>query len=308
MSFYTHTKASGQNLLLLNSDLTFMGQTQRIELTLGNLRRYALLRKPRNYSKPCALLIMLHGAGGTAAWTLDETELDKFADEKGIVLLLPEGTREDMNRGPGFLQNPQVWNDGSPRAQMGQPGVDDVAFLDLLIDHVLNLKLIDPAKIFMTGFSNGAGMTFRFASEGTHKPSGIAPVSGLMRQDQQPSSLGIPTIYIMGKADPLMPFEGGSIISPWSRLSENRPAVSSTIASWEKALGGVNSTIQTETQNGVQIIDRRCGQLDTSFRTIVVEELGHHWPGGKGTLNKRLAGKPSNKIHASSEIWNFLNG
>ena len=41
---------------------------------------------------------MLHGAGGTASWTLDETELDKFADEKGIVLLLPEGTREDMNR------------------------------------------------------------------------------------------------------------------------------------------------------------------------------------------------------------------
>jgi len=63
-----------------------MGQTQRIELSIGNLRRYALLRKPRNYSKPCALLIMLHGAGGTAAWTLDETELDKFADEKDIVL------------------------------------------------------------------------------------------------------------------------------------------------------------------------------------------------------------------------------
>lgn len=307
MSFCLLTKAFGQNLLPHNSDLTLMGQTQRIELTLGNMRRYALLRKPRNYFKPCPMLIMLHGAGGTATWTLDETELDKFSDEKGIVLLLPEGTREDMNRGPGFLQNPQVWNDGSPRAQMGQPGVDDVAFLDILIDHILNLRMIDPSKIFMAGFSNGAGMTFRFANEGTHKPSGIAPVSGLMRQDQLSAVLAIPTIYIMGKADPLMPFDGGAIISPWSRLSENRPAVSSTIASWEKALGGVNATIQTETQNGIQIIDRRCGQLNTPFRTIVVEELGHHWPGGKGTLNKRLAGKPFNKIHASSEIWNFLN-
>lgn len=250
---------------------------------------------------------MLHGAGGTASWTLDETELDKFADEKGIVLLLPEGTREDMNRGPGFLQNPQVWNDGSPRAQMGQPGVDDVAFLDLLIDHVLGLRLIDPAKIFMAGFSNGAGMTFRFASEGTHKLNGIAPVSGLMRQNQQPLNLSIPTIYIMGKADPLMPIEGGAIVSPWTHLSENRPAVSSTVSAWENALGGVNSS-KTETQNGVQITDRRCGKLNTPFRTILVEELGHHWPGGKGTLNKRLAGKPSNKIHASSEIWTFFNG
>lgn len=285
-----------------------MGQTQRIELTSGNMRRYALLRKPRNYFKPCPMLIMLHGAGGTAAWTLDETELDKFADEKGIVLLLPEGTREDMNRGPGFLQNPQVWNDGSPRAQMGQPGVDDVAFLDLLIDHVLNLKLIDPDKLFLAGFSNGAGMTFRFASQGTHKPHGIAPVSGLMPQDLQPSNLAIPTIFIMGKTDPLMPFEGGTIISPWTRLSENRPAVSSTISAWEKALGGVNSPSKIENQNGVQITDRNCGKLNTPFRTIVVEELGHHWPGGKGTLNKRLAGKPSNKIHASTEIWNFLNG
>jgi len=285
-----------------------MGQTQRIELTSGNMRRYALLRKPRNYSKPCALLIMLHGAGGTAAWTLDETELDKFADEKGIVLLLPEGTREDMNRGPGFLQNPQVWNDGSPRAQMGQPGVDDVAFLDLLIDHILNLKLINPDKIFMTGFSNGAGMVFRFASQGKHKPCGIAPVSGLMPQDQQSSNLAIPTIFIIGKTDPLMPFEGGTMISPWTHLSENRPAVSSTISAWEKALGGANTPNKIENQNDVQIVDRKCGNLNTPFRTIVVEELGHHWPGGKGSLNKRLAGKPSNKVHASTEIWKFLNG
>ncbi|NBY01461.1 MAG: hypothetical protein EBQ87_05695 [Planctomycetes bacterium] len=150
-------------------------------------------------------------------------------------------------------------------------------------------------------------MTFRFASEGTHKLNGIAPVSGLMRQNQQPLNLSIPTIYIMGKADPLMPIEGGAIVSPWTHLSENRPAVSSTVSAWENALGGVNSS-KTETQNGVQITDRRCGKLNTPFRTILVEELGHHWPGGKGTLNKRLAGKPSNKIHASSEIWTFFNG
>ena len=284
-----------------------MGQSQRIELTSGNMRRYALLRKPRNFQKLHPMLIILHGAGGTASWTLDETELDKFADERGIILLLPEGTREDMTRGPGFLQNPQVWNDGSPRASMGQQGVNDVEFLDHLIEHITSLKITSPGKIFMTGFSNGAGMTFRHACEGKHKVKGIAPVSGLFTKCQPSSKLEVPTIYIMGRSDPLMPFEGGDIISPWTKLPETRPSVSSTIESWQNALGGVKTSFEVANQNGVHIIDRKCGENSTPFRTITVDDLGHHWPGGKGSLNKRIAGKPSNKIHAATEIWKFLN-
>ncbi len=33
---------------------------------------------------------------------------------------------------------------------------------------------------------------------------------------------------------------------------------------------------------------------------------GHHWPGGKGQLSEKLAGKPSSKVHATDVIWEFF--
>lgn len=284
-----------------------MGQSQRIEVQSGGLRRLALLRKPKNFQKTSPLVVVLHGAGGTANWTLDETWWDKFADEIGCLLLLPEGTREDMTRGAGFLQNPQVWNDGSIRASMGQPGVNDVEFLESLIQLVIGMGIVEQNRFFMTGFSNGAGMCFRYAIESGFKPAGLAPVSGLLWMENYPHNLTIPTFYIIGRADPLIPIQGGPIVSPWTRQIEIRPPLEQTLHAWEKALGGVNQSSSSEISPGIHGTERRCGPTQTKFSSVLIEGLGHHWPGGRGTLNKRLAGNPDNRFHACTEIWKFWN-
>ena len=284
-----------------------MGQSQRLEISCGGHRRMALLRKPKNFQGSAPLVVVLHGAGGTANWTLEETLWDKYADEAGFLLLLPEGTREDMTRGAGFLQNPQVWNDGSKRSELAQQGVDDVAFLEDIIQHVMAMGIVSGNRFFMNGFSNGAGMTFRYCIEAKNKPAAIAPVSGLLSIDHYPHNLTIPTIYIMGKVDPLMPLEGGTIISPWTKKEEQRPSVIQTIHAWEKALGGVNHSDTKESPEKVHRTERHCGKGDVRFTSVLIDDLGHHWPGGRGTLNKRLAGQPSNRFHACSEIWKFWN-
>jgi polyhydroxybutyrate depolymerase len=42
------------------------------------------------------------------------------------------------------------------------------------------------------------------------------------------------------------------------------------------------------------------------YRVVLIDGLGHHWPGGKGQLNHRIAGPPSDKIDATAAVWEFF--
>ena len=42
------------------------------------------------------------------------------------------------------------------------------------------------------------------------------------------------------------------------------------------------------------------------FVVYTVEGLGHHWPGGRGRLSRRLFGPPSDRIRANELIEDFF--
>ena len=96
--------------------------------------------------------MVLHGMGGTAAWTLAETGWDRFADEAGLAVIVPEALPRDPSRPAAFWKNPTVWN-------------EDVAFLDAVLTEAASHVPLDSRRLFATGFSNGATMTFRLAVE-----------------------------------------------------------------------------------------------------------------------------------------------
>ena len=132
----------------------------------GKPRRY-LIHQPAGQGEdaPLPVVMALHGAGGTAAWTLGETGWAAKADREDFLVVLPEGLRPDLTKPPHFRDNPPVWNDGSPRLVPGEPEGDDVGFLDAVLDSVLSGFPADPRRVYLTGFSKGAGMTFRLGAE-----------------------------------------------------------------------------------------------------------------------------------------------
>src|SRR5207302_11412182 len=123
-------------------------------------------------------VLVLHGTGGTAAWTLGETGWADKADREGFLLALPEGLRPDLSKPPHFLDNPQVWNDGSPLLIRGEPRGDDVGFIDAVVDAAGAEFAVDPRRVYATGFSNGAGMVFRLGAERAGRFAALAPVAG----------------------------------------------------------------------------------------------------------------------------------
>ena len=101
----------------------------------GRPRRY-LVHVPPDRGGALPAVVVLHGAGGTAAWTLGETGLADKADREGFLVVLPEGLRPDLTKPPHFLDNAPVWNDGSPPLVPGEPQADDVGFVNAVLDAV----------------------------------------------------------------------------------------------------------------------------------------------------------------------------
>jgi len=90
---------------------------------------------PNLPSGPVPLILMLHGAGGSARPLL--AAIQPIADDTGCVLLLPD------SRGP-------TWD-----AIGGEYG-DDVPFINTALTHVFTRMTVDPDRVAIAGFSDGA--------------------------------------------------------------------------------------------------------------------------------------------------------
>jgi poly(3-hydroxybutyrate) depolymerase len=100
-------------------------------------KRDGLLYVPPTYQvkQPAPLVVMLHGAGGDARGGLKL--LMPLADSAGLILLAPASRQK-------------TWD-----IIFGQYG-PDIAFIDTALEKVFSRYAIDPARIAVGGFSDGA--------------------------------------------------------------------------------------------------------------------------------------------------------
>jgi polyhydroxybutyrate depolymerase len=222
--------------------------------------------------------MMIHGAGGSAEFAADETGWSLLADREGFAVVYPDGMPVKPHKAPKFLTNPQEWNDGSGRGRH-----DDVGFLLAVLDDATGR--IDADRVYVTGFSNGAGMAFRFAAGHADRVAALAPVAGHCWVADPKPSRPVPTFYLIGDADPLVPMEGGTARTPWGKV-EGRPAVADTLHRWGTAIGHPPGS--------------------DLFPVRVIPGHGHHWPGGKALLGEWLGGPASAAVDATAEIWDFV--
>jgi len=111
------------------------------------------------------VVIMLHGGGGTGKAAATETGWGVKADEVGFLAVFPDAMPPDPTKRSSFGRNPQLWNDGSERFYAGLKAVDDIGFLNAMLDDLLARFTVDPRRIYVVGFSNGASMSFRIGAE-----------------------------------------------------------------------------------------------------------------------------------------------
>jgi len=210
-----------------------------------------------------------------------ETGWSDWTTPRGWVAVYPEGTPTNPTMPNKFLTNPARWNDGSPPMAEWPEAPDDSAFIRALLDDLPQHVAIDPSRLYLTGFSNGAGMTFRAAAELPGRFAAIAPVAGHCWADPQQPIPPTPTIYLIGRDDPMVPVYGGPVKTPWR--DEVKPSAVETLQRWAAVMG-----------------DPEC------IESEVIDGLGHHWPGGAGRLNPRIAGPPTDRVDGTARIGAFF--
>ena len=111
----------------------------------GRTRAY-LVSSPGRSSKPRPLVMVFHGALDTAPNTVQETDFEQVAAQRGEIVAFMEGY---MN----------TWNEGAGHTPAEVAGIDDVAYTKAVLNQIERRYAIDRTRITAAGFSNGALMT-----------------------------------------------------------------------------------------------------------------------------------------------------
>lgn len=300
-------------VLLLVNCLT--GNTSEINyadsIIFGGLERTYLLHIPPSHdkTKPLPLVIALHGGGGTGKnmVTLTLGGFDKLSDEKSFIVVYPDGIEKHWNDGR---------NEEETRYRTHKENIDDVGFIAALIDNLIKKLNIDPKRVYITGISNGAMMSYRLACDLTEKIAAIAPVAGNIPQDIYSScspSRPLSVLAINGVNDPLVPFAGGNITGPFGFKKLGKVlSTSDTIKFWVAHNHCSSSRVTQEPdkdpKDGTRVKKEVYGNCQNGTEVILytIEGGGHTWPGGWQYLSEKIVGKTSRDIDANEVIWDFF--
>jgi polyhydroxybutyrate depolymerase len=276
-------------------------------LTVDGLVRNYFVYRPPNLAAGAhpPLVIVMHGYSGRASGVESHYHWDDEADAGGFVVVYPDGIERS-------------WNSGNCCATALLQKVDDVKFLTTLVETLKTDEHVDPRRIYFSGMSNGALMSYRMACEAKFPIAAIGPVGGTL-DIACPSPQATSVISINGRADRMIPFNGGKSVDP-STVGEtarawrgNLPAIEDVMARWRSVdrCGKPQTTVAKPVTT--EIATCRGGR---AVEEISIDEAGHQWPGGSPGDQAAIAvlakqgiyvDPPSTALNATHEIWQFFS-
>lgn len=288
-------------------------------LKVDGRRRRFRVHIPPQYDgvKQLPVVIVLHGAASNTMNIGFATRMSRQAELEGFFAVYPSGT--------GFLPGCfMTWNAGGCCGPARVKKVDDVAFIDQVIETMKERYGVDPARVYVTGMSNGAMMSYRLALELPHKIAAIAPVEGAMmchpplakvsfsgaepgpgddraieveatlragaRQDRSVS-----VVAFNGDRDKVIPVDGGT--GRWFGYKINCPSAQDSIDFWV-ARNQCRSQPEVHQLKGAKRFVYSGGKKGAEVVLYRVQDHAHTWPGGPG-IPKLL---PSSKQISATEI------
>ena len=239
--------------------------TQGAITVAGQRRSYRVYRPSTLDPKaPAPLVLILHGNASTGDDMANTTQFDVTADAHGFVAVYPDGIEKSWNG--DFCCEP------APTL-----GVDDLAFLNALIAQLEHEYSVDTHRVFMTGFSSGAIMTYRYACQGSVPIAAIAPVAGTMLltdacNPKKPTSV----LAINGTADGEVPYQGGHLLPGASATDQVVPSAPSVAARWAQ-IDKCTPRSSANTRSLVSIGQWSGCTGDATVRLETITGAGHTW-------------------------------
>ena len=250
----------------------------------GRTRTYLLYVPPGDSSTHrLPLVLVFHGAGDTAANTVNETDLPNIAEQdRSMILVFPQGYDNS-------------WNEGTGSSPAAQAGVNDVTFVETILDRVERNYAVDPRRVVATGFSNGALLTEYLGCAIPRRLTMIAPVEGELPQAiaaRCHPAVPMNVFEVHGTADSAIPYSGGPFAGVGGVPGPPVLSAPDSAARWanlDRCAGKANS----KTSGQVTFATYGRCQDDVSVTLATVNGGQHEWPSGYGpTLANEIATMP----------------
>ncbi len=274
----------------------------------GRERSYYLY-KPTSWDGKTSipLVFLFHGGGGGGRGALYYYELEKKAEEAGFLLVAPNGTGETEN----VLL---TWNVGFGFGYAQKNKVDDIGFINALIDDLARIYPIDPKRIYATGLSNGAIFCHFLAAQPGNRIAAIAPVVGTAGgRDKGEKKWTMPpdpktpvsVCILQGLVDQRVPISGGLQLNSTAAPKEMLSA-SATIDFWLKANGSANVASSSYIPGlNATLHEFGAGRNGTEVKAYIIHDMGHAWPGST-RVPRWGSDKPPTSFPGNDIIWEFF--
>ncbi|GAA2569756.1 hypothetical protein GCM10010435_49820 [Winogradskya consettensis] len=254
------------------------GHTVTRTLTSAGLTRSYNLHVPAGYrgDTPTPLVFAFHGRTRTAEYQEQLTGMSALP----AIVAYPQGT---------------TGTDGEPSWQ-GAPyssGADDVRFTSDLIDRLEQDLCVDPARVYVSGKSNGGGFAGLLACRLADRIAAAAPVSGAFYPqggDCDPTR-GVPIIDFHGGRDTTIPYAG--------EPAKGLPSIPRWLDAWA-VRNSCGDAATVEPAPGVHHeVWSDCG---SDLEHWKIDDLGHTWP---STTPNNDSATPT-VLDATPLIWDFF--
>lgn len=163
---------------------------EEIPCPLGDRSYY--VKEPDGWdgASPLPVLLHFHGWMRQGSLIVKHQRISGATRRRGVLLLAPNGHRKTWD----------FWD----------ADTDDVAFAAAVIEDAAKRYPIDRSRIYVSGYSYGSAMAWRYACENGDGIAALLAISGTLRQDEPCPQAPQEVRHVHGTADTVMDFPMGA--------------------------------------------------------------------------------------------------
>ena len=196
-------------------------------------------------------VVLLHGYSGTGDWAEAYMRFEPLSEKRGFLYLHPDGLFDCLEPPRRF------WNATDACCNFCSLPIDDVGFLEAVLDELEARFNVDPKRIYFVGHSNGGFMAYRMACEVPDRIAAIVSLAGATWDASQACAAAKPVhvLQIHGTNDDTILYEGGNI------LFSTYPGALETVEMWADSNG---CALTPDTSSPNRDLDGSIGGAETS--------------------------------------------
>ncbi|MEM7273020.1 MAG: prolyl oligopeptidase family serine peptidase [Actinomycetota bacterium] len=247
--------------------------------------------------EPLPTVLNWHGLGSNGSEQAAYSGYPALAEAEGFIVVHPTGV-------PALGDDRNSWE----LIDAQDPGRDDLAFAEALIDTLIEEWCADEERIFSTGMSNGGFFTARLVCEIPERLAGAISVAGIYHPPDCDPSEPVPFLAYHGTDDGVVPFDG----SGESSLAEPGDAEAAEFFSmvmpdeFGEFAEDFGCGEPTTTDIGDTVIRYDYSGCEVPMSFFEVTGGGHTWPDSPLAPVLDVLGFHTTDVSATEDGWAFF--